>query len=354
MELRRYLEIVGRRWWMVATAVGITTLLTVMLVVQQPWVYGASGTYVVRPRSVDSAEVVRAIDTLIRGVEINSTYATIARSEAIRDGARERLGPTFSASGMTVNSDVLTGTNVLVISVRGPEPEATAQFARAVGDETVAYIAALEDAFELKPLDSAVVDERPVGPNKVLTVITGILFGAMIGVAGALVADALSRAAMQKRGQLGDDPEWRKAITDQPTGTFHDDFFMMRFSEEMSRAKHSDRAFAVGLLRFVVPTELIDKDHTTLLRSAADSAASWLRDEDVLSHVGGETLAVLFPDLGVAEGNQIMQRWKSDVIGRLGDDLPSDYTITVGVANYTGAEELPDRLDESVRPASMT
>lgn len=353
MELRRYLEIVGPRWWMVATAVGVTTLLTIMLVVPQPWVYGASGTFVVRPRSVDSAEVVRAIDTLIRGVEINSTYATIARSESIRDRARARLGPDFSASGMNVDADVLTGTNVLVISVRGPDPETTAEFARAIGDETVAYIAALEDAFELNPLDSARANERPVGPNKMLTVVTGILFGALVGVAGALVADALSRAAIQKRGQVGDDPGWRKAIKDQPTGTAHEDFFMMRFSEEMSRAKHSDRAFAVGLLRFVVPTELIDKDHTTLLRSAADSAGSWLREEDVLSHVGGETLAVLLPDLNVAEGTQIMARWKSDVIERLGADLPSDFAITVGVANYTGTEELPDRLDESVRPASM-
>lgn len=354
MELRRYLEIVGRRWWIVATAIAVTTVLTVLLVVQQPWVYGASGTFVVRPRSVDSAEVVRAIDTLIRGVEINSTYATIARSDAIRERARDRLGSDFDPSGMTINSDVLAGTNVLVISVRGPEPESTAVFARAVGEETVAYVAELEDAFELKPLDLPEVEERPVGPNKVLTVVTGILFGAIVGVAAAVAADALARAAEQKRGSSAVDLGWQAVIMDEPTGTFHDDFFMMRFSEEMSRARHSDRAFAVGLLRFVVPSESIDRDHTTLLRSAADAAASWRRTEDVISHVGGETIAVLLPDLDLNEANRIMERWKADVVGRLGADLPPDYEITIGVANYTGEEDIPGRLDDPIRPPSMT
>jgi capsular polysaccharide biosynthesis protein len=353
VELRHYLEIIGRRWWVVATAVGVTTLLTVLLVVQQPWVYGASGTFVVRPRSVDSAEVVRAIDTLIRGVEINSTYATIARSDAIRERARQRLGPDFSTAGLSVDSDVMAGTNVLVISVRGPDPESVATFATAVGEETVQYVLELEDAFELKPLDLPGVDERPVGPNKMLTVMTGILFGAMVGVAGAIGSDRLSRAVEERRGSHPSEMGWRSVIMDPPTGTFHEDYFMMRFSEEMSRSKHSGRDFAVGLLRFVVPAEALDRDHSLLLRAAADAAASWQREEDVLSHVGGETLAVLLPDLDIERANRLMDGWKADVVSRLGADLPADFSVTVGVANYTGSEDVPGGLDEFAPPSSI-
>lgn len=345
MELRHYLEIIGRRWWMVATALGVTTLLTVMLVVQQPWVYGASGTFVVRPRSVDSAEVVRAIDTLIRGVEINSTYATIARSEAIRDRAKDRLGPGFDASGLTVDADVMQGTNVLVISVRGPDPESVTAFAEAVGTETVAYVSELEDAFELRPLDLPGVDERPVGPNKALTVFTGMLFGAMIGVAATIVTDHMSRSGEAHRERRPSDRSWLESIMDVPTGTFNDDYFMMRFSEEMSRSKNSGRGFAVGLLRFVVPAEQADRDHSVLLRAAADATSAWRREEDLLSHVGGETLAMLLPDVEGERANRLMETWKTDVVTRLGSDLSPDYEVTVGVAIYTGHEDLPGGLD---------
>lgn len=354
MELSRYFEIVAKRWWMVATAVGVTTLLTVLLVVQQPWVYGAAGTFVVRPRTVDSAEVVRAIDTLIRGVEINSTYATIARSDAIRERAKAQLGPDFDSSGLTVSSDVLAGTNVLEISVRGPEPETVATFAEAVGQQTVSYIGELEDAFELRPLDFPEVTETPVGPNKALTVVTGVLFGAMLGVAGAILADHLSRSAAARRKTEGDDLGWRAAIMDLPTATMHDDFFMMRFSEEMSRARNSGRGFAVGLLRYVVPSEAIDRDHTKLLRVAADSARGWTREEDLVSHIGGETIAVLLPDYGVEHAGRLVEDWKNEVLNRLGSELPVDYSITAGVANYTGAEDVPGRLDESLRQSSPT
>lgn len=350
MELRRYLEIVGRRWWMVASAVAVTTLLTVLLVVQQPWVYGSSGTFVVRPRSVDSAEVVRAIDTLIRGVEINSTYATIARSSAIRDRAKERLGPEFDAAGLSVDSDVMQGTNVLEISVRGPDPESAATFAGAIGAETVAYVGELEDAFELNPLDLPEVNEVPVGPNKTLTVVTGLLFGAMLGVVATIVADQIARTGDKRRDADEPEPGWRTALIDVPTGTFHDDYFMMRFSEEMSRAKHSGRAFAVGLLRFVVPGEMIDRDHTLLLRAAADATSAWRREEDVVSHVGGETLAVLLPDMGIGQANRIVEEWRADVVTRLGSDLPADFEVTVGVANYTGNEDAPEGVDPFARP----
>lgn len=347
MELRRYLEIIGRRWWILLTAFVVTTSLTVVLVIQQQWVYGSGGTFVVRPRSVETEEVVRAIDTLIRGVEINSTYATIARSDLIRERAKARLGPSFSTSGLSVEADVMPGTNVLRIDVRGPDPEAVATFAEAVGAESVAYIADLEDAFELRPLDPPKVSASPIAPNKPLTVVLGMVFGAMLGVLAAIGAEYLSssQSPLKSRSRSARPDGKSNGIRDADAGTHTEGYFNARFAEESSRAEHSGREFCVGLLRLVPAPKSGARD---LLVSIVQAADGLLRREDVATITDHADLMILFPDMGVDNTEVVMARWQEIAASVVADGRGDwhDVEVSVGVASYIGSEEVAGPLGE--------
>ena len=54
MELRRYLEVSLRWWWVVVLAVVATTAVTVATVSSQAETYESTATFVVRPRPVDA------------------------------------------------------------------------------------------------------------------------------------------------------------------------------------------------------------------------------------------------------------------------------------------------------------
>ena len=175
MELRRYLDLIRTHWGVVVLAFSVTVGLTTVLVVQQPWVYQSEGTFVVRPRTVEADEIVRAFDTLNRGVEINATYAAIAKSDLVKQRARDAVGS--STRGMSIGADIVTGTNMIRISVTGTDPELVHAFAQAVGDETERYVFELDDAFVLESLDEPDTPDRPVGPNMALTIGVVVVFG---------------------------------------------------------------------------------------------------------------------------------------------------------------------------------
>ena len=205
MQPRHYLLILRKRWLIALFAFLATSLTTVYLVSQQPSIYESNATFVVRPRSASAGtggvadDTLRATDTLIRGVEINTTYATIVRSDRIKDRAEERLGPDVDTSGASVSSKVITETNILEISVSGPDPETARALTEAVGLETVEYVSELQYVFELEPLDPPTASSSPVAPNRPLTIATGIVFGVALAVGTALVTEALSRSPASAR-----------------------------------------------------------------------------------------------------------------------------------------------------------
>lgn len=193
MDLYRYLQMMRRRWLFTAIGFLLTAGLTVAFVNEQPSVYESTGTFVIRPRTVNADDDLRAIDTLTRGVEVSSTFATVARSDLIRDRAKLRLDTGTPTSGMTVTSEVVTSTNILEVAVTGGDPEAVHALATAVGEETVAYVADLQRVYELQILDAPRLPTRPVAPNRPLIIGTGIVFGFGVGMVFALLAEGFAR-----------------------------------------------------------------------------------------------------------------------------------------------------------------
>jgi capsular polysaccharide biosynthesis protein len=193
VELRRYLEVSRRWWWLVSLALLATAAVTVASVASQTPAYQSSATFLVRPRSEDASEDARAFDAVIRGVTINTTYASIASSELIRDRAEERMDPQARADEMSVSAKVLTDTNIVSLSVKGPDADHVLALTEAISAEAIEYVIGLSDVYVLQPLDEPTRAASPIATNRTLTISIGVVLGLALGVGLALLVEYLRK-----------------------------------------------------------------------------------------------------------------------------------------------------------------
>lgn len=324
MEIRRYLKILRDHWILVTVCISLTLGLTIVFVAQQPWVYQAEGTFIVRPRASTADEIVQAFNTLNRGVEINSTYAAIARSDLVRDRAAEQTGE--SKGGLKVNSDVVTGTNMIRISVESTDPNKAYVFAQAIGAETVSYVDGLHDAYELQTLDPPQEPKSPSGPNKPLTIVTGALFGFLLGWALAFMVDYFARASGRKTSF---------EILDPVSGMFNADYFQLRMKEEMGRLDVGSSTFSVGLLRLA---DLEDEDRPlegATLRAVGELLSGALRVQDILCATESRNLSIIFPGVDGNACRRLLEDWTASIETM---PLARPLHVEIEVREYTSAE----------------
>jgi capsular polysaccharide biosynthesis protein len=334
MEMRRYVSILKRWWWLALPAFLVTTGLTLLIVLSQPPVYESRATFVVAPQSLNPDDAVNAFDTLIRGAQITSTYATIARSDLILARAEDRLAGSTPSSDITVGAEVETGTNVLEISVQGPDPDSAHGFAVAVAAETVDYVNDMSNAYALEPLDSPQVPRLPVGPQKELTIVLGGLFGLVLGGALALFAEYLNPS------ERVEDRARESRTSGRP---LHDErSFRSRVRREVSRSKRSGHPFSFGVLKLATRNGANGKAAGIVddPEPIADAFRPTLRRDDALAWLGEGTFAVLLPDTPAAEAGMLLSAWRATV-----NELPNGEPRGSGALNVsTGTCEYRDNV----------
>ena len=355
MEIKAYWRILRRRWWLVllgfVAVFGITWLLTS----RQSPVFEASTTFVIRPRVTEGSEstagedFVRALDIVSRRVEINTTFAEVATSRFIKDQSIERLGlSSAEQQGLKVAARVVGGTNVMEITVEGPDPQIARDFANAVGAETVAYVGKLYDVFELEPLDEANMPRRASRPNVALNLAMGGLLGLALGASLVFVMQYLETATVERESFN---------IIERETGAYTRSYLMHRLWGEVSRARRSKRPLSLGLIRMEFHGESgprNTRDHAEVMRLTKATVERSLREEDVLARFDGDTYAVLLPDTSGQQAQNLLRKTLTRV-----RSMPyyaelrkyaADVHPLLGVATYVDFRVEPERfLDDAIR-----
>ncbi len=284
MVLIDYLRIFVRWWWIIVLASVPTIATTFYLVNQQPDVFASEGTMVIRPRAVDQEDALRAVGTLIRGAEINSTYAAIARSDVIRQRAAARLDdPRMRDLDMT--TEIVTGTNILRIGVTGPDPALAHELATIMMDEVATYVQESGDAYLLTPLDLPDLSDDPVAPDRRLTIALGVVLGLSLGMGLALFAEKLHRGHGPMR------PWNRSGIADEEAlrRTVHDQIDRLALPRQRV-------AFATLTLSHEEPSAH-QRDRTA--RIVADGLLAHLRNSIEVGVLDDGTIVAVVPEPGV-------------------------------------------------------
>ena len=240
----RYLEALRRRWWVALGIFGITMVAVIFFLLQQPVVYETSTTLIMRPRQGlfdDNSDLVRALDTLSRQIEINSTYAKVAQSNMIEERVIEKLGLSSKPKGLAVSATVVPGTNVMEITVKGRNPEDIQLFANTVAAEIASYVHELYGIIDMDLLDAADLPRKPVQPQSSSILMIGTMFALFLGIGAALLVDYV----------LQPKPKASFDIVDPDTGLFNRAYLNLRLNQEINRSQNNHYSLSLGLLSLV-------------------------------------------------------------------------------------------------------
>lgn len=190
---RTYLHTLRSWWWIVlllpVAAAGTAAYLTA----GESRVYRAVATAAVAPSSgIESAsDVMRGLETLERRTVI-ATFASVAEAnETVRAAAELLEDPGRSASRYRVRASVVPSTNILRVTVEGPEPARTAALANAVVQVLGEEAQEMYRIFELRPLEAAVEPRGAIHPDPARNVTVAAVLGLFAGLLATLALEHL-------------------------------------------------------------------------------------------------------------------------------------------------------------------
>jgi diguanylate cyclase (GGDEF)-like protein len=351
MEIKAYLRILKRRWWVLVLCLVLTLAATIGFSQSRPDMYETATTYIIRPRldSDTKDEFVKTLDMVSSNSEIGTTFSEVANSKLIKQSALKKLALSpEQQENLSVQARVIGGTNILELNVQGRDPSVVRDFANAVGVEFVSYISQLYDVFDLELLDEAALPTSAVKTNTALTLIIGVFLGLVLGTSLVFLFEYL---------QAPDDTMSSFNIIDRETGAYNKSFFMLRLWQEMSRAKRNKYPLSLSLIKIEIdegadsasPTEADRIEAMRVVKVFADQS---LRDEDILARFDHDVYAVLLPDLQVEKARAIIESLLSRIGSVTLDAIEKDGALKIiGIAGVVSNVSTRNQQEQFLKQA---
>lgn len=194
IRFQQYLRIIRESWWIILAIVLISTGISIVYSYSQKPVYEATATFVVNPNVhiTKTDEVLYSLDTLAGRTSLATTYSNILKSKVIIEQAAASLNvPSQMFEDYTINAVVLPDSSVLSLQIQGLSPALVADLANAIGTIGVEYISNLQEIYELRRLDLAVVNPEPISPNHPVDITLSVIISIISGVAFAILRQLL-------------------------------------------------------------------------------------------------------------------------------------------------------------------
>ncbi len=358
MELVDYLRVFLKRWWLILFCIVCVTGATYVLTKKQTPVYQSVSTVVASPSTAtkDLNTMLQGLDTLARQDGVLETYRVIMTSQTIVNSAAAQVGlsPQQLKLEYKVSADIPQTSNVVAVTVTGPDPDRTAGLANQIAALGIQYVQTLYSPYDLKQLDKAAVPAELISPKPLQNLALGSLLGLLLGMVLAFLAEYL---------RMPDTPI-EQNIVDPRTGAYNEAYFSQRLNQELARARRQNYPLSVGVLQVENLGKLRGGRATEMraqaLHQVAISLKPYLRPEDVMARIGPDQFAFLFPDTPGYTAKETMQRLQGCIERTIFQLEPSHVKLSLGsssgvISNSNGLDpnELMIRAVQALRQAGM-
>jgi capsular polysaccharide biosynthesis protein len=183
-------KILRRGWWIVilTTAITIGTVLIYTKMTAEV-LYRSSMRVVVSPNVEigEESDLIRMLDSLSRGVII-PTFTEIYMSKQVLNEALSTIELTTNQDAYKVNAYNLPETNILVLSVTGPDRNKTLQLAKEVSKNAQDLIVKIYPLYTITTLEEPVIPKTPLGQDIQRNIVMAAFLGVGLGLALTLLA----------------------------------------------------------------------------------------------------------------------------------------------------------------------
>jgi diguanylate cyclase (GGDEF)-like protein len=329
MEIRLYLQMLRRSWWIVAlTALVAVTMALVATYITQP-LYQSNARFVVSPNSdlVSGKDVVNSLEALDKR-SIISTYAEGLNSRRIHDetiSALQLSEATFEDYSIT--TVVLPEANIIDLIITGPDPVMSADLANFIGQRTIDFMSQLYTAYTISVLDPAVPSEQPFSPQPLRNLALALALGLVGGATLAILSEQIRIPIESFR---------RRIRIDNDTGVFSNRYFRRLIGEELTR--NPDKDLSLGIVALdglheeleAIPQAASQK----LLREVTNVLRNELRGNDMVGRWGETSFSVMLP----ATANEAASRTFERIFQALSKPVEVDqFEIAVSLNPKVGA-----------------
>jgi diguanylate cyclase (GGDEF)-like protein len=347
MEMRFYLRIIKRGWWLIliAALVAVNLSLVYSYYLTSP-TYEAVARFIVSPsiQNTESGDLINSLEALDKR-SIISTYAEVLNS-------RDIIGRTLTVLNMdaaqysayTAFVTVLPDANIIRFSVQGPDPEVATLLANGIGQNAIDFIRNLYVIYNIEFLDQAIVPSEPIEPKPIQNAGLALLVGIVVGVGLAIFRDQLS-STLDRLGE-------RNKI-DYESLAYSRPFFERKIRQEIGSEPDSVLTFGIlhlnGIQDFYdsLPQAYVNK----VMRHVAETLKYQLRGNDIVGRWSNLEFGVLLPstDGASAEGRMARIREVLDQPFSLEADGETDVLLDlrIGLADRQGGESLTAVIEQA-------
>ena len=292
MEMNIYLRTLQRGWWIIVLVMLAAMNFSLLISYLTPPVYETSSRFVVSPNSAvysNSWDIVSSLDTLDRRSIIN-TYKELLGSSAIYGTNPEiqKLSPEELETKYDVSVVVIPDTNILRLTVMGPDPNTVVNIAQAIGSQALDYINKLYPVYNFSVLDQPEIPTKPVKPEPVKNAGLALVVGALLGTALAFSREQLRYSFERLR---------ERSMFDTVSTAYTRNYFERKLREEVTQ--NPDSTLSLGIINLrgiedgldVYPQATIDR----VLNRLTQTLRSELRGRDTIGRWDKSQLAVMLP-----------------------------------------------------------
>ncbi|RNC29188.1 MAG: putative capsular polysaccharide biosynthesis protein YwqC [Candidatus Dichloromethanomonas elyunquensis] len=187
LDLLQYWEVLKKRWILVVSIPILAGLISgiISFYVLKP-VYQASTTLIVGKKTTDNGAQQQLLDysVLMANQQLAKTYGAIVKSRTVEENVIRILNLSVKPEVLdnNISVDQVKSTEVLEISILDQNPYLAAQIANAITEEFSQKVIEIKKVDSVSILDKAVPPDKPVKPNKELTIFIAFAVGFMISM----------------------------------------------------------------------------------------------------------------------------------------------------------------------------